>query len=70
MRKWIQKVKLKKGSLYKQLGIPKGRTIPSGKLERIAHAKTGSKLKLDGYHKITPLLKKRAVLARTLRRIR
>jgi len=65
--KWIQKAKLKKGTLSRQLGIPIRKNIPIMKLNRIIATKTGNKL---GSIRVTPLLKRRAVLARTLKRIR
>jgi hypothetical protein len=66
MSKWIQKA-LKKhheGSLHRQLHIPVSHKIPKKEIEKIEHAHIGSKV----YgHKVTQLLKKRAVLAETLR---
>ena len=51
--KWIQKMHMKKGALHKELGVPKGKTIPMKKLS--AAAKKGGK---EG---------KRARLAETLK---
>jgi len=69
--KWIQKAKLKKGALSRQLNIPIRRNIPKGKLDRIIRTKTGKSLSLNGKRiRVTPLLKKRVVLARTLKRFR
>jgi len=64
---WIQKTGIKRhpGKLHKQLRIPKGKKIPSKLLTDIAGAKIGTKVR---GHKVTGLLKKRAVLAKTLRR--
>jgi hypothetical protein len=64
---WIQKTGIKKhpGKLHAQLRIPAGKKIPSKLLTNIAKAKIGTKVR---GHKVTGLLKKRAVLARTLRR--
>ena len=53
--KWIQKAKIKKGALHKELGIPKGKKIPAKKLK--AAAKKGGKLG------------KRARLAETLKKL-
>lgn len=41
-KNWIQKAKIKKGALHKQLGIPEGQKIPVSKLD--AAAKKGGKL--------------------------
>jgi len=51
--KWIQKAKIKKGALHKELGIPEGKKIPKKKLAKAAKSKN-------------PKLRKRAVLAETL----
>jgi ribosomal protein L10 len=34
--KWIQKAKIKKGALHKELGVPEGKKIPAKKLEAAA----------------------------------
>lgn len=54
--KWIQEAikPEKKGALHKALGVAKGETIPAKKLEKATHSKN-------------PTLKKRAVLAETLK---
>jgi hypothetical protein len=58
----------KKGALRKQLGIHEGRNIPDGLLERIAETPIGNHVSYNGKSlTVTPLLKKRAVLARTYR---
>ena len=64
---WIQKTGVKKhrGALHKQLGIEPGDKIPSKFLNDIVRADIGTKVR---GHKVTGLLKKRAVLAKTLRR--
>jgi hypothetical protein len=64
---WIQKTGIRKhpGRLHEQLGIPAGEKIPSKLLTKISKAEIGTKVR---GHKVTGLLKKRAVLARTLRR--
>jgi len=53
--KWIQKAKIKKGALHKELGVPEGKKIPEKKLK--AAAKKGGK---EG---------KRANLAITLKKL-
>ncbi|MGC2661756.1 MAG: hypothetical protein WA324_27680 [Bryobacteraceae bacterium] len=53
--KWIQKAKIKKGALHKEIGIPEGKKIPAKKLA--AAAKKGGKLG------------KRARLAETLKKL-
>ena len=52
-KKWIQKAKIKKGALHKELGVPTGKKIPKKKLEKAEHSKN-------------PIERKRAVLAETL----
>lgn len=52
--KWISKMHMKKGALHKEMGIKEGEKIPEAKLEKAAHSKN-------------PTLKKRAVLAETLK---
>lgn len=47
---WMQDVHPKKGALHQQMGIPKGRKISTGALEKATHAKS-------------PLERKRANLA-------
>lgn len=56
-KKWIQEMHMKKGALHKELNIPEGKKIPAKKLEKAEHSKN-------------PLLKKRAVLAETLKGLR
>jgi hypothetical protein len=53
-KKWIQSAIRKPGALHKQLGVPQGKKIPSGKLAKAA--KAGGKLG------------KRARLAQTLKK--
>ena len=55
--KFIQKMKLKKGALRKELGAKPGKDISEKKLEKAAHSKN-------------PKLKKRALLAETLKKMR
>lgn len=73
-KKWIQKAlkHSKEGSLHRQLGIPKSEKIPKTLLTRIKSAEVGKTIRNpsktgDRKIKVTPLLKKRAVLAHTLR---
>ena len=54
-KKWIQKAISKPGALHKQLGVPEGKKIPSKKLA----VKPG----------MSPKLKKRIILAKTLKKI-
>ena len=46
--KWIQKAIKKPGALHKQLGVPAGKKIPAGKLEKASHAsgKLGQRARL------------------------
>lgn len=64
---WIQKtgVKKHKGALHRQLSVPIGNKIPKHFLTDISKAKIGTKVR---GHKVTHLLKRRAVLAETFRR--
>ena len=41
-KKWIQKAKIKKGALHKDLGVPIGKKIPKAKWD--AAAKKGGKI--------------------------
>lgn len=69
--KWIQKSKMKKGSLSRQLGIPIRENIPISLLTRIKKIKVGNKIRTrKGYKRVTPLMKKRANLALTLKRLK
>lgn len=72
---WIQDAvgKHKKGSLHKQLGVPMDKRIPKRLLSRIKSAEVGKTVHnptRTGKRrvKVTGLLKKRAVLAHTLRK--
>ena len=38
-KKWIQKAKIKKGELHKDLGVPMGKKIPKSKLKAAAKKK-------------------------------
>lgn len=58
-KKWIQKALSKPnshGALHKSLGVPEGKKIPASKLKKAEHSKN-------------PTLKKRAVLAETLKKL-
>lgn len=55
-KKFIQDMDLKKGALRKQLGVKEGEKIPAKKLAKAAKSSD-------------PLLKKRAVLAETFRKM-
>jgi hypothetical protein len=57
MADWIKKAKIKKGALHKELGVPQGKKIPVKKLKKAVKSKN-------------PTLKKRAVLAKTLKKLR
>lgn len=74
---WIQDAvkKGKKGSLHRQLGVPKNKTIPKALLNKIKATPIGKKIKNPAKTgkrrvKVTRLLKKRAVLAHTLRELK
>lgn len=55
--KWIQDMHMKKGALHKELKVPEGKKIPEGKLKKAEHSKS-------------PVLKKRAVLAETFKKMK
>ena len=74
-RYWIQRAIKKPGALSRQLGIPIKKNIPISLLKKIRNAKIGSTITnptKTGKRriKVTRLLKKRAVLALTLKRLR
>ena len=74
-KKWMRKVAIKKGSLSRQLDIPIEDNIPITLLKAIRDAKIGSTIKNPTKSgkpriKVTRLLKKRAVLAITLKNTR
>lgn len=54
--KFIQKMHMKKGALHRELHVPEGKKIPEKKLKKAEHSKN-------------PTLRKRAVLAETLKRL-
>lgn len=53
-KKWVQNMHMKKGALHKMLHVKEGEKIPEGKIKKAEHSKN-------------PLMKKRAVLAETLK---
>lgn len=65
MNRFIQKAlkKKKHGALHRELGVPLGNKIPKGELKQLAHAKIGTHVR---GHKVTTLLKRRAVFAENL----
>lgn len=56
MAHWIQDAIKHKGSLHKALGVPSKEKIPSGRIEAATHSKN-------------PKLRKKAVLAQTLKKM-
>ena len=73
--RWIQRTGLKKGALSRQLGIPEEENIPITLLEKIRKAEIGTVIRnptRTGKRriKVTRKLKRRAVLALTLKRMR
>ena len=72
--KWIQKIRLKKGVLHKQLGISKDEKIPLSLLNKIISAKPGETItnptnKGRKKIKVNRLLERRSILARNLKSI-
>lgn len=57
MGNWIEGAIKKPGALHSMLGVPQGQKIPSSKIESASHSDN-------------PLLKKRAVLAKTLKKFK
>ena len=45
LRRWIQRVKIKKGTLHSAVGVPKDRTIPKSLIKKIYRAKIGTIVK-------------------------
>lgn len=75
MKKWIQKIKLKKGGLHKLLGINAEEKIPRSLIGRIMKAEVGDVIRnpsMKGRRKIkvTRILKKKVNLARNLSKIK
>ena len=70
-KEWIQDTEMKKGALHKQLGYDEEEKIPAGVLKKIVDGEVGSKLTIKGEEKtITALMKKRANLAKTLKKLK
>ena len=55
-KKFIQRMHMKKGALRRELHVPEGEKIPEAKLSKAEHS-------------TNPKLRKRAVLARTLKKM-
>ena len=73
-KKWIQKVAIKEGALSRQLGIPEAENIPVTLLKAIKKAHIGDTVQnptQSGKRKIkvTLKIKRRAVLALTLKKM-
>ena len=72
-RRWIQKAvdPKKRGSLHRQLGFPRCEMIPGDLLRAVKTAEPGQVVRASGKRvRITKLMKKRANLAVTLRRMK
>jgi len=74
-RLWIQKAVKKPGALSRQLNIPAEKNIPKTLLRKIKSTEIGKTIRnptKTGKRtiKVTPLLKKRATLALTLKDLR
>jgi hypothetical protein len=70
-KEWIKETKMKKGALHKQLGYSEDEDIPAGIIKKIVDSEVGSKVKIKGEeHTITALMKKRANLAKTLKKLK
>ena len=72
--KWLQRIKMKKGVLSKQLGIAEEKNIPITLLDKIIKAKAGETIKnptMSGKKniKVTRILERRAILAKNLKNI-
>ncbi len=73
-KKFIAEIGLKKGALSRQLGIPEKKNIPQKLLNKIIKAKAGQTIKNPSRLgkrkiKVTRLLERRAIFARTLKRL-
>lgn len=68
-KKWMQKAVKRPGSfrrlLIRKKVIKPGQKIPASVKEKLAKAKIGTKVKVDGVVKVTKSIKRKAVLART-----
>ena len=74
-RKFIKKLHLKKGALSRQLNIPIKKNIPVTLLDKIIGAKAGQTIlnptKIGKRKiKVTRILERRAILARTLKKLK
>ncbi len=72
--KFIAKIGLKKGALSRQLGIPEKKNIPVSLLNKIVGAKAGQTIMNPTKQgkrriKVTRLLERRAIFARTLKKL-
>ena len=75
MTRWIQKAKVKKGALSRQLDIPEEEDIPKTLLRKIKQTKSGTYLKNPTQvgrkrYKATSLMKRRASLALTFKKMK
>ncbi|RLE45196.1 hypothetical protein DRJ16_00020 [Candidatus Woesearchaeota archaeon] len=69
-RYWIQRAIKREGALSRQLGIPVRKKIPLKLLKRIVRKRVGQKVRTPaGTKRVTALMRRRAILALTLRRI-
>lgn len=69
--KWIQETDMKKGGLSKMLGYSEKENIPDGIIDEIIKEKEGSMITVKGKEiKITKLMKKRANLAKNLKKLK
>ena len=74
-KKFIKKIRIKKGALSRQLNIPEEENIPMSLLNKIISAKAGQTITnptKTGKRriKVTRLLERRSILARNLKRMR
>jgi hypothetical protein len=72
-KRWIQRAvdPRKRGSLHRQLGVPKGEKIPRELLNAVKTAEPGRVVRASGKRiRVTKLMKKRVNLAVTLRKVR
>lgn len=74
VNKWIQRTKVKKGALSRQLGIAEKDKIPMTLLDKIVAAKPGQTISNptrcgDRKIKVTRLMERRSILARNLKNI-
>ena len=74
VKKWIQKIHLKKGVLHKALDISQDKKIPMSLLNKIISAKAGDTITNPTSTgrkriKVTRAIEQRAILARNLKKI-